>query len=477
MIRTTNRGFWLQAAICAFALVWAGVRAAEPAPPLKKLTLQLNWKHQFQFAGYYVAVEKGYYREEGLEVGIVEVRQGRDPVDEVLEGSAQFGVGASELALRRGRGDPVVVLAVILQHSPLVLLAHGQGLQSLRDLEEKRVMLMAHETELYAFLRREGVPRERIVEVPHTYAVADLIAGKVDALSGYATDEPYLLRSAGFAYTLFSPRASGIDFYGDSLFTSERVLREDPQAVAAMRRASLRGWEYALRHPAEVAELIRARYSTRKSLHHLRFEAAEMANLMQPDLIEIGHINPKRWQHIAGVYAELGMLQAPWSLEGFIYDPDPMPDMIWVYRGLWAAAAALLVFGLLAWRQSRFNRALRLEIAKRAQVEGELRQANGRLQGQLGEIRALQTRLEEQAVRDSLTGLHNRRYLDETLGRELQRAGRNGYPVSLVLIDVDRFKNLNDSHGHQAGDTVLRALADLLGEGVRAGDLVCRWGG
>src|SRR6185436_3105150 len=179
----------------AVAAVGAPAGAADPARPLKPVTLQLNWKHQFQFAGYYAAVEKDYYRAEGFDVRIVEVQEGSEPVDAVLQGRAQYGVGASELALRRGRGDPIVVLAVILQPSPLDLIARGTGLQSLHDLAGKRLMLMPHETELYVYLQREGVPRDRFVEVRHTFDVADLLKGTVDALSGYSTDEPYLLRS------------------------------------------------------------------------------------------------------------------------------------------------------------------------------------------------------------------------------------------------------------------------------------------
>ena len=77
---------------------------ALPAAALEPVTLQLNWKHQFQFAGYYAAIAQGYYRDAGLDVRLVEADQAHDPIDAVLQGRAEFGVGASELALRRGRG-------------------------------------------------------------------------------------------------------------------------------------------------------------------------------------------------------------------------------------------------------------------------------------------------------------------------------------------------------------------------------------
>ena len=382
---------------------------------------------------------------------LVEAAEGVDPIDQVLGGHAQYGVGASELALRRGQGQPVVVLAVVLQHSPLVLLARGRQALSVHDLAGKRIMLMPHETELYAYLAREGLPRSRIVEVPHSFNPSDLIQGKVDALSGYSTDEPFLLRQAGFAYSVFSPRASGIDFYGDSLFTTEAQVRKSRARADSFRTASLRGWRYAMDNPGEIADLIRSRYSTRNSREHLLFEAEEMRRLMQPELVEIGHSNPGRWLHIAAVYAEVGMLPRGREAEfdGLIFDPSPPAQPTWLYRGFAAAVIALFAIVAVAWYQRR----------------------------QLAQIRALKGLLEEQAIRDPLTGLYNRRYLDDALERELVRAQRDAYPVSVVMLDLDRFKALNDTYGHPAGDAVLVALATLLREYVRAGDLACRWGG
>lgn len=466
------------AMLLAALLLATGPAYAQTARKPEQVVLQLKWKHQFQFAGYYAAVEKGYYRDAGFAVDIREVQEGQDPIDSVIDGQADFGIGASELALHRGLGRPVVVLAVILQHSPLVLLARGGGVKSVHDLVGKRIMLLPQETELYAYLQREGLSREKIIEVRHSFDSDDLVKGRVDALSGYSTDEPFVLKRMGFAYSIFSPRSSGIDFYGDTLFTSKRMLDRDPQRVAAFREASLRGWQYAMEHPEEIADLILKHYGKRHSREHLLFEAAEMRRLMQPHLIAIGHVNPGRWRSIADVYAEFGMLPAKYDLKDFIFDPAAPRDLSWFYRGLAVALVIGLLGAVAALRQATFNRRLRLEVERRREAEKFLLEANERLRHQLDEIQGLQTRLEQQALRDSLTGLYNRRYFDEALERELALARRqNNYPVSLVLIDIDLFKILNDSHGHQAGDAVLQALARYLSDNSRASDLVCRWGG
>lgn len=112
-----------------------------------------------------------------------------------------------------------------------------------------------------------------------------------------------------------------------------------------------------------------------------------------------------------------------------------------------------------------------------AERELALLQSNDQLEAQLREISILRDRLREQAIRDSLTGLHNRRYFDEVLPRELEQARRDGGRVSLVMMDLDHFKSINDTYGHAAGDRVIVALSRVLEADVRGGDLLCRYGG
>lgn len=137
----------------------------------------------------------------------------------------------------------------------------------------------------------------------------------------------------------------------------------------------------------------------------------------------------------------------------------------------------ITALGALAMLSIGLGRQLRKEIVERQSALDKLREANLKLQTQLDEIHQLQERLKEQAIRDPLTGLHNRRYLDETLPRELARAKREGYPLSVVMIDLDRFKQINDNYGHPAGDEVITTLAQLLKTATRTSDVACRYGG
>ena len=294
--------------------------AIAPAWALEHVVLQLNWKHQFQFAGYYAAVEKGYFREAGFDVSLRELPSGSNPLEIVLDGEADFGVAASELAWHRAQGKPVVALAAIVQHSPLILLVNRRKISNVDSLEGSRIMLAPHETELFAYLRREEI--RQFTTVPNTFDTRDLIEGRIDAMSGYATDEPFLLRKAGFPYLIFNPAAVGINFYGDTLFTSERRIQASPERVRAFRQAVVRGWAYALANQEEIADLILARYSKRHEREHLLFEANELRRLMQPDLVEIGQQSASRWQQIAETYAELGMLPAKPIIDGLIFEAE-----------------------------------------------------------------------------------------------------------------------------------------------------------
>ncbi|MEO8206183.1 MAG: ABC transporter substrate-binding protein [Chthoniobacterales bacterium] len=367
-------------AILTLLLFLSNTQVSVAAPPaaenkLTPITLQLKWKHQFQFAGYYAAIEKGYYRDAGLDVTLKEAEPNQDPVNSVINGTAQFGVGTSELILLRNQKKPVVVLATIYQHSPLILLARADGeTQDIQSLHDKPIMIEPQSAELFAYFKYEGVDPAKLNIIHHTYNVEDLIAGKVKAISAYSTDEPYILNKAKIKAFIFSPREGGIDFYGDNLFTTEQMLKEHPKDVHVFLSASLKGWEYAMSHPEEIVDLILRKYNTQgKTREQLLFEAEHTAQLMHPGLIEVGHMNKGRWQHIADTYAEFDMLPKGFSLNGFLYEKNLPPSHTWIYwlvMGILLATLAAL-FWLLPLIQ--LNRSLRSEIKERHHVESRLR--------------------------------------------------------------------------------------------------------
>lgn len=351
-------------------LIWMGWSLAAGA--LTPVTLQLKWSHAFQFAGYYAAKELGYYQEAGLDVRIKTAHAAINPVDEVVSGRAQFGVGSSSLLLARQAGKPVVVLAVIFQHSPQILIASQfKQNQSIHDLAGRQVMLEPQSEELIAYLRRERVHVEEMRLLSHSQTIKELMEGRVAVMSAYSSYEPYLLNQAGIAYQMYTPRSSGIDFYGDNLFTSEQQVRDYPQQVEAFRAASLRGWQYAMLHPEEVADLIMVRYAPQLKREFLLFEAQQMADLMRTDLIDIGYMTAGRWQHIADTYAELGLLRTNIPLNRFMYRDFREGELTRTRRHLLLALGCIIFGTALILYICRINR--RLTRVRDALQRGEAR--------------------------------------------------------------------------------------------------------
>jgi signal transduction histidine kinase len=186
------------------------------------------------------------------------------------------------------------------------------------------------------------------------------LLGRVAGMSAYQTDEPFLLKRAGVDYLTFTPRAGGIDFYGDNLFTTEEQIRSHPDRVKAFRAASLRGWDYALANPAAMIDVILRDYHRGKDREQLEFEAEQIIQLMHPGLIETGHMNPGRWLHMVKTYDDFGMLTKPVILGDLLYDASGKPDIRWLYWSL--GGLGVVALGLLGWMLPllRLNAQLRL---------------------------------------------------------------------------------------------------------------------
>ena len=332
-----------------------------------QVILQLKWTHQFNFAGYYAAVEKGFYKEAGLEVTIKEGQPGVDFIDEVASGRADYGVEMPELLIARNNGKSVVALAAIFQHSPQIILARADsGINSPHNLIGKTVMWRFDSAaELRAMLINEKVHLEEIEFMELSWDINDLIDGKVDAIHAYVTAQPFELEKAGVESKILLPINYGIDFYGDCLFTSEKEISEHPDRVKAFREASLRGWTYAMDNPEELIEIIRKQYRSKTTREFMRNEFNQIKQLMLPELDEIGHMNPGRWKHIGDTFVKLGMLDPDYSIDGFLYDPNPQSDFTKVMRTVWILLSVITAITISAIVLLIYNRKLNREVAAR----------------------------------------------------------------------------------------------------------------
>lgn len=434
-------GYWLRLTLIIIPLLWlAPVSAAE------KVVLQLRWHHQPQFAGYYMAQAKGFYRDAGLDVSIRAGDGNHIPVVEVNEGKAQFGVGNMEVFTLWAEGYPFIALAAIYQHSPNVLIARGdRHITSLADLAGRKVMLFPGDLnpEIMAMLTKAGIKGSDLQRVTTSTDIQAFITGKVDAFSAYLTNEPYLLDQLGVSYRIFDPHAMGMDFYSDLLFTSRQYLLKHPKTVAAFRAASLKGWNYALDHPEETLQVIRQRYQLTQSEGHMRFEFDTAQQLIMADMINLGTLNLRRLKHIARQLYQTGQIPRVSNIADFVYQPSQTVRPHWPWMLL--SGLLLLSSTILAWRWQK-NR-IRLH----------------RLSTKLAKV-------EHRRDHDPITGMPTRPRFCRVLNREPQRAW-------LAIIHIDNLEQLNHSRGISAADDKLKALAERLQRELLPGDMLARGDG
>ncbi len=151
-----------------------------------KVTLQLQWLHAFQFAGYYAALQQGYYRAAGLDVDIREGGAGFDVMKVLQDGKADFGVCTTNVLLEKPQDPQVTVLGVIYQHSPAIILVPSRaGINTLSELKGRRLMDSPATPDVVAMLKHEGVDYAALPRVEHNGDPRDLINGKADAFISY----------------------------------------------------------------------------------------------------------------------------------------------------------------------------------------------------------------------------------------------------------------------------------------------------
>lgn len=324
--------------------LFLAILLTERAEALEKVSLQLKWLHQFQFAGYYVALEKGFYREAGLEVDIREGGPAIDAMLDVASGKSDFGVCSTGVLLQQTGQVKVVVLGVIFQHSAASILVPSRSrINSLPELAGRRLMDASGSDDLAAMLKQQGVDYATLPRIEHTGNALDLVAGKADAMVSYVTNEPFSLEQNGIPYRSFTPRTFGFDFYGDNLCATEERSKRDPVLTRAFLSASLRGWEYALAHKSEAVDIITRNYRVIKSRDALMFEAVRTEALIMPGLIRLGSQTPERWNSIARIYQDLDMLPQGQLPDPPLYDAPEVKLYRWIKLICIAIAVLLLV--------------------------------------------------------------------------------------------------------------------------------------
>lgn len=272
---------------------------------LPKVNLYLKWKHQFQFAGFYMAKEKGFYKDFGIDVNFIESTPNQDIITHVLNEKNAFGISDSMIVNDILNGKKLELLGAILQHSPTIFLSLEESLiQTPKDFKGKRFMLDSSSKEsmvIDALLNKYGVKKEEVSFIETSYALEDLIQKKIDIYTGYVTNEPFVLQELGIKYNYVYPSTLGMDVYGDILFTSKKNVERNSNVVDSFFIASMKGWMYAFEHIDETIALIMNQYNTQKFTYDkYLYEAMVLKDLSEISKGNFGKIDLNRINHIFG---------------------------------------------------------------------------------------------------------------------------------------------------------------------------------
>jgi len=295
------------------------------AQELKKVTLQLSWLDQFQFAGYYMAKEKGFYKELGLDVEIKPFEFGIDIPKNVNDGKTDFAVGRETLILERIKNPNIVALYAIFQSTPLILMSTKKsGINSINDFSNKRIMTTiddASEVSLKAMISSNKIKLDNLTFLKHTHNINDLVNKNTDVISAYISKSPYTLEKQGVEYNIFDPKKYGFDMYSDLLYTNQNLINYDLNTVLLFKKASLKGWEYAYTNMDESVDVILEKYNSQKLVkEELLYEAKELKKLSYFKTSTLGEIRKDKIQRIYDLYNVMGLVSSSINLDKFIFD-------------------------------------------------------------------------------------------------------------------------------------------------------------
>lgn len=250
------------------------------ADSLQKISLQLKWKYQFQFAGFLIAKEKGYYKDLGLDVNIKELQSNTNIMKDIETSTSTFAISDSSLVYEALKGKEVLAVMPILQNSPFVLIGlKNSNTQYLEDLNDKNIALYKgiDGIAVSSMLKSNQIKYKAKKPI---FDIKKLYDDDIDFMTAYLSNEPYLAKKNNINIVTFAPKDYGFEGYGDILFTSKEVLKKNPDLVSKMYQASLKGWKYAFNNIDESVNLLYEKYNTlNKSKDELLYEAYTLKKL------------------------------------------------------------------------------------------------------------------------------------------------------------------------------------------------------
>jgi NitT/TauT family transport system substrate-binding protein len=300
--------------------------STEKVTELTPVKVQLKWVHQAQFAGNYVAQEKGFYQEEGIE--IIELKPFdyvNWPIDRIENKEVDFAItGGDELILAKasGKADHVKAIAVIYKINPVCLYSLAEtkitqpedllgktiGIERAADGSEINVGILYK-----AMMSKLNLNKEKVNEITIGYGATELLAGETDVSTGYVINEPHQAIEAGQEVNIILPAEYGVNMYADIIIVHEDMIKENPELVKGFIDATLNGWQYAIENEKEAVEIV-LKYATERSQSHEAYMLKESVPLIHTGE-PLGLMKEEEWKNINSILIENNLLEQEVSLE------------------------------------------------------------------------------------------------------------------------------------------------------------------
>ena len=278
---------------------------------LEKVSIQFNWKYQFEVAGFIAAKEKGFYENVGLDVELKEYNPEVDILFDVLNNKVTYGISSSNIVLENKKIASIVLLATYLQKSPLVFITKPD-IRTPSQFLGKTIMGNKDElknSSLALFLSHFNINFSNTKFIPHNFKIDDFINGKVEIMSAFRSNQLYELDKRKIDYNIIDPADYGFVMSAVNLYTSKEKAFKNKDRTQKFIEATNRGWEYALKNKEEIIDILIKKYGVNKSKEALLYETDVVNQVMMRDFYPIGKVSPELTQRLVKQLSYSGMIE------------------------------------------------------------------------------------------------------------------------------------------------------------------------
>lgn len=283
-------------------------------------SMRLEWVIQGQFAGPLVALEKGYYKEAGVEMDLQPAGPDIKPAVTVASGIDTYGIGhPNQVIAARSNGAPLVMVAQLGQKSVTAYIARKEsGITSIKDMPGKSVGLWfgGDEQEFLAMLDAAGIPQSDVKIVSQGYDIVAWLNGEYDVMQVTLYNELQQVYRQGFKkedLVFLDPAEQGVAMVSTGIFTTEEQIKTNPDKVQAMVNATLRGWQEALKDPAAAAEIV-VKYNSELVAAEQVDQIKAMGELLCAGATlegKFGQSDPKAWETVQDIILKAKLIDQP----------------------------------------------------------------------------------------------------------------------------------------------------------------------